>query len=348
MVRRSLHHNVPGLTALAGYLVLALILSGLYGFELDLTVYSFLLVAFTGAVATVAFTIAGLGILLVERPKRPLALLWSRARGRYRLGERIAVALPVMLALPPFFSAFTSVKRAIPTINPNGWDRAFMEIDAALHGGTAPWELLQPLAHPLATFAISFAYNLWLPVAWAVLIVMAFVVARPVLRSQYLIAFVVSWTALGTAGAIVFASMGPCFYDLAHPDDINPFAPLVAYLAEVNETYPVWALGVQEMLRADHLAGRTGFGAGISAFPSMHVAIAVLNAILGWQLSRLAGWLLTSFAVVIMIGSVHLGWHYAVDGYASALAVPVIWKLSGAIAAYWHRRAHPAAIAKAA
>jgi hypothetical protein len=42
--------------------------------------------------------------------------------------------------------------------------------------------------------------------------------------------------------------------------------------------------------------------------------------------------------VLIMIGSVHLGWHYAVDGYASVLTIPLIWKLSGMIVEYWHAR----------
>ena len=37
-----------------------------------------------------------------------------------------------------------------------------------------------------------------------------------------------------------------------------------------------------------------------------------------------------------MIGSVHLGWHYAVDDYASALTILPLWKLSGIIVERWH------------
>ena len=172
----------------------------------------------------------------------------------------------------------------------------------------------------------------------AVLVIAVFSIDRPRLRSQYLICFVLAWTILGTIGAIVFASMGPCFFDLAYPGADNPFGPLMAYLKEVNQTYPVWALTAQDMLREYYLANRLGLGAGISAFPSMHIAVAVLNAILGWHLSRTAGWLLTIFAVLIMIGSVHLGWHYAVDDYASVLTIPPLWKLSGIIVERWHAR----------
>jgi hypothetical protein len=39
----------------------------------------------------------------------------------------------------------------------------------------------------------------------------------------------------------------------------------------------------------------------------------------------MVGMLLTLFAAVIFVGSIHLGWHYAVDGYVSALAVAGIW-----------------------
>jgi hypothetical protein len=242
------------------------------------------------------------------------------------------MAFPVLFLLPLFFSAFTSVKSAIGFINPYSWDRTFMELDAALHGGTAPWILLRWLGHPLPTFGLSFLYHtLWFAVMIAVLVLAVFSIDRPRLRSQYLISFVLAWTIVGTVGAIVFASMGPCFYDLAYPGEVNPFQPLMAHLNEINQTYPIWALTAQDILREYYLANRPEFGAGISAFPSMHIAVAVLNAIFGWHLSRTAGWSLTIFAALLIVGSVHLGWHYAIDSYASALAIPIIWKLGGMI-----------------
>jgi hypothetical protein len=38
---------------------------------------------------------------------------------------------------------------------------------------------------------------------------------------------------------------------------------------------------------------------------------------------------LTAYAVVIFIGSVHLGWHYAIDGYAGIAGTWLIWKFAG-------------------
>jgi len=63
--------------------------------------------------------------------------------------------------------------------------------------------------------------------------------------------------------------------------------------------------------------------------PSLHVAIAVLQALLGWRLSRKLGLILTGYAVIVLLGSVHLAWHYAVDGYLSILLALIVWKASG-------------------
>ncbi len=70
---------------------------------------------------------------------------------------------------------------------------------------------------------------------------------------------------------------------------------------------------------------------GISAMPSVHVAMAVLLALIGWARHPLAGTALTAYAVVILIGSVVLGWHYAIDGYVGGLMAFAIWRLSAVV-----------------
>ena len=63
--------------------------------------------------------------------------------------------------------------------------------------------------------------------------------------------------------------------------------------------------------------------------PSMHVASSFLFVLLCWRVQRLLGWLMTGFLVLILIGSVHLGWHYAVDGYLALALTWPIWRLAG-------------------
>ena len=69
---------------------------------------------------------------------------------------------------------------------------------------------------------------------------------------------------------------------------------------------------------------------GISAMPSMHVAICVLFGLWVTRFRKLALTVLAwSYAVAIYIGSIHLGWHYATDGVVSAICVLAIWWTTG-------------------
>ena len=43
------------------------------------------------------------------------------------------------------------------------------------------------------------------------------------------------------------------------------------------------------------------------------------------------GYLLSVFAALIFVGSIHLGWHYAIDGYAGAAVALVCWWVAGKI-----------------
>jgi len=233
--------------------------------------------------------------------------------------------------MPIMFSAFTSYKAAIGRIVPFYADPYAAALDRLLHG-TDPWRLLQPLiGFPIVTAAINSLYNLWFFVMYVVLATATFVISSQSLRTRYLLAFLLSWAIIGSLLATLLSSVGPCYYWEFYGTD--PFADLFAYLDDARRTYPVWARETQAALLEKYQLREADFGAGISALPSIHVAIAVLNALFLWKLHRLAGWAAWLYAAVIFIGSVHLGWHYAVDGYVAALLVLVIWKVSGLLCA---------------
>jgi hypothetical protein len=275
----------------------------------------------------------------VMRPEGSLfGAIGRDLKTRILIPRRIAGFLAAGALAPLFFSTFGSFKRMIPILNPFGWDQTFMEWDRWLHLGEHPWRLLQPLlGTPLITSAISFAYNLWFFVLIFTFIWQAMSLKRPALRMQFLIAFLLSWILLGTVLATLLSSGGPVYYGRVS-GLADPFASLMAYLQATNAQFPVWSLEVQDMLWASHARGGIDFGSGISAMPSLHVAMAVLLAIVGWKTHRILGIAYTAFAVIIQIGAVHLGWHYAIDGYVSALALVPIWWLAGLLA----RRAVPA------
>jgi membrane-associated phospholipid phosphatase len=77
---------------------------------------------------------------------------------------------------------------------------------------------------------------------------------------------------------------------------------------------------------------------GISAMPSMHNAIAILAACAALEINRILGWLLVLFAALIFIGSIHLGWHYALDGVVAAIVSIGLWISSAALLRRYERR----------
>jgi len=263
--------------------------------------------------------------MIITRPQHLTRHILDDLKTNCLSAERLLNALPILLLMPIFISAFTSYKTIIPLIKPYSWDPLFARWDAALHGGVQPWQLLQPiLGHPRVTSAINFFYNLWFFLMYAVLFWQAFSLRDLRLRMQFFLTFISTWVLLGNVGATLFSSVGPCYYGRA-TGLVDPFQPLMDYLWAANEAFPVWSLCIQELLWEAYKVGGNGIVKGISAMPSMHVSLAFLFALLGWRTGRILGIVLTGFALVIMIGSVHLGWHYAIDGYAAIAGTWFLW-----------------------
>ncbi|HUP01747.1 MAG TPA: phosphatase PAP2 family protein [Gemmatimonadota bacterium] len=266
----------------------------------------------------------------------PFTSRWADYR-RHLTPYRLAGIFIVFFLLVPLMNIFVGFKRAIPEIQPFAWDVAFMRLDRALHLGHDPWRLLQPIVGtPIVTAALDFLYYIWFPLKMGVLLWIAWS-PRWELRGQFLLTFFTLWVVLGTVAATAFSSVGPCYYGyvVSGPD---PFAPLMEYLRGVDRMYPLTALDVQELLWTGYSSGAMHLIEGIAAMPSLHVAIPILYAIAGWKVDRRLGLAFAIYAFVVLIGSVHLGWHYAVDGYASALVVPAVWWGAGrALGAYRQR-----------
>ncbi len=145
-----------------------------------------------------------------------------------------------------------------------------------------------------------------------------------VVRCRYLLSFFLCWILNGTILAMVFSSVGPCFYGRLFPG-VNEYAPLMDYLNAANDVYPIWAVATQDMLWNVYQDGGLSFGSGIAAMPSLHVSIAFLQMLLGYKINRALGHALAGFFTLILIGSVHRGWHYAVDGYLAIAVSAFIW-----------------------
>ncbi|MDG4853675.1 MULTISPECIES: phosphatase PAP2 family protein [unclassified Mesorhizobium] len=321
----SWHANRPFFVTLAAYAVAIAFAANYWEIPLDPQIYSQPFLLFGGGVAFILFATVATRVML-ERPERLFPGLIRRLLEN-DLPNRLVIGLPVALTLPVFFSLFTSMKGGLSRIVPFYADPTIVAIDRMIHGGRDAWRILHPLlgAGPL-TFALNFLYNLWFVVMLVVLFCVTFSTGNKRLRSQYLVAFVLTWVLLGNAVATIFASVGPAFIMPFYGDDT--FFPLMNHLQATSAVYPVWALHAQGNLLANAALDGPRLGSGISAFPSLHVAVAMLNVIYLWRFGGILRWAGVIFLIAIQLGAVHLAWHYAIDGYASMLATPVIWILA--------------------
>ncbi len=277
----------------------------------------------TRQLAPLAALSAGLIVLLAvavrRNPKRPITAFFDLARPVCR---RLPAGLALVAAIGIFFGTFSSIKNMLPSISRFGWDAQLADFDRFLHGGVNPTDALVHSFNGPGLLAIDFLYGrLWILLVLAVSTLAAFSAARPEIRRQFLLTLFVSWILIGNLLAAIFLSGGPCFYGELTGDHSR--------FASLTQAVPAIAQFNQDYLWYDFQHRLTGLGTGISAFPSVHIAGATLIALLLFAIERRLVWIGIGFVILMEVGSVRLGWHYAIDGY---LAIPLtvsLWWLMG-------------------
>lgn len=272
-------------------------------------------------------------MVLIEKPAAPLAELARWLRHDLLGPARLANGVNGMIFVFLLIGGFTMSKNNVSRFGGFHWDETFSDLDRHLHFGRYPADLLQPLlGHPWITVLIDRNYVLWFPVLFASCFVVSFQTARSALRHRFLLALLVTWGIGGTILAVLLSSAGPVYF--ARVTGLaDPYAPHFAYLAAVGRDFGLKALDIQDRLWATYRG--TPSVSLISAMPSMHAAMAVLVAIGCWVYGGVVRWAGSVFAALILIGSVHLGWHYASDTYAGVIIAVIAWLVAGRLTR-WH------------
>jgi len=268
----------------------------------------------------------------VGRSARPF-LFFPRIWSPREFLRSLIAAAPFLIAWPIFMAGFTAMKNLLNDVVPFTWDKTFMEIGRTLHFGQHPWQWLD-IENPLVTRALESAYAFW----GVLLVAVPFAVAlgRPgsPARTRFLVSIILVFVLLGNIAAGAFMSAGPFWFEFTGARH-NDYAGLFAYLMQADPNGDFSAISFQRYLWYAYIKGTTQLGTGISAFPSIHVAVATLYALYAWPLGRLPRVAAVAYLVLIMVGAVHLGWHYSVDCYAGFLGAAMIY---GAVGAFqrWH------------
>jgi hypothetical protein len=217
------------------------------------------------------------------------------------------------------------IKTAIPQVVPYYADPFLAELDRAIFL-IDPWRITHFFIGDWGTGIVDDIYIAWHFVqicfgCWMI------VTRNLRLQTTALISYTLCWILLGGVGAMLFSSVGPCFYEQFY--GATDFRPLMQNLIHA----PISAEAQKYLLDSFDTGN---LGSGISAFPSMHVAIAVWEALVVRMAFRnriltAAAW---AWVFVICVGSVHLGWHYAVDGIFAAAGAVCFWKVAQWIVAY--------------
>jgi hypothetical protein len=259
------------------------------------------------------------------RPLHPIGFVFTELSRRIFSPERCCGAVLTLTLLFLHATAFSFFKCLIPDIQPFNWDSRLAWCDAAFHFGSQPWEYLQPLlGYAWVTRSIDFCYILWAVVIPCGIIWFAVGNCGSRLRMQVLLTSVVAWFLLGNVLATMFSSAGPCYYQHV-AGSADPYAPLTQYLERIDKQYDTFAVGIQAWLWEGFIVRNNTLGYGISAMPSLHVGMTLLLALAASKRNRVVAGVLFVYTLIMMIGSVHLGWHYALDGYVAIIGICVIW-----------------------
>ena len=251
----------------------------------------------------------------------PLIVLWwtwnlrrSERPGSDLLTKLLSVRIgPVLVGLPLLaihFSALTWIKPVLPMVGGFWADPMLAKAEGFL---VDPWRIAHIVAGP-RNAVIDWLYAAWFPVCIGTFSFVLFSLHRS--RGPVIVSFF-----LTTAACILFQfalpSAGPVFYALAgHGDRFADLGPNLPPLASHGAEY-LWRYHVGEDI---------GRFIGISAMPSVHVALAAWVAIATRQMWPRIFLCALVWAGLIGFGSVYLGWHYALDGVTGAIIALLAYK----------------------
>ncbi|MDA5092544.1 phosphatase PAP2 family protein [Aliiroseovarius sp. KMU-50] len=253
----------------------------------------------------------------------PLLLVATALYNRADIVNRLSKAIITVGLCAVFISMFTIMKATMPFLVPFWADPLFADLDRVLHLGRDPWVFTHAVSGWInPDWVAPIYYPIWsVPAIFLPVLMVLFDNDTQRIR-RFTILYLFTWIGLGNVLAVAFMSAGPVYYDrLVGGSD---FEGMRAALHDVG-LMPNYLYALTENLWSYYINDVQRAGAGISAFPSVHIGAATMFGL--YLYDRHRGFLPISILIVALYQflSVYQGWHYAIDGYFSILAVVVVW-----------------------
>lgn len=259
----------------------------------------------------------------------PAALLLGWALGRKLPPRQLRNAFLVACAAVMIQVGFLFFKSAIPRFVPFYADPFWAELDRLLLFGNDAWRLAQAITPDMLVAWFPHIYlTAWSLLAYAFPIMVAAADPDEQRLKRYAWLYFLSWLVTGNLVALAGSSVGPVFYDRlmgTHAfDDLRAALDLNGFSSGpiANLQQLLWENSGQML-------------SYISAFPSVHVAVACIAAIYIRERFRHLRLLGDVFCALTLLISVYSGYHYLVDGLAS---IGIVILLHVALSRHLRRR----------
>ena len=308
----------------AGYLLSALILSALTGMKIDYSVIFQSAYDLTFITIVLLYLIIFLAIIALDCRRSAgdtfiFGPCWrKRAFSEYLTLRNLADLLRVLILLKATLLIYCNIKQAIPSLHHALFDEELLKADSLLFFGFNPNTVaVSLLGNDITAPLFDRLYIFWYMLKPLVLAYFAIIPDRR-MHIRFFTAYFAMWI-FGGLAAVIIPSLGPVY---THPEWFSSmhirFAP--ALQGKLMKHYEASLLDPEKY--------RIYIYEGIAAFPSLHVGIIALFAFFMFKVSRKAGIAMIIYTAIVQIGSVLLGWHYAVDGYAAILLATLLYYAS--------------------
>lgn len=234
---------------------------------------------------------------LRDKPEHPIAHLRVQNWTKYRAFVGAVILLWLQWVL------LTWAKAMLPLPAGMWADIPLADFERGLLGRDA-WTFL-----PSSGVVMTAIYHLWAPTiiftyCWRVY-------KADERRDASLLAIFFTVGALGTIGQYALPSGGPIFFErLGYGDRFEAIEWAGPVVRASNHLWSAFE------------GNYISFATGISAMPSIHVATSV------WFAFAIGRWWAWTYPVVIFLGSIMTGWHYAIDGIAATIGAILMFQLA--------------------